>query len=131
MLGIVILLTLKITWPPVTTTLLRANAVGGSGGFCLLGAAVEYEVWYRIPEVCDEAVYRLSVVWHPLCENYVIQEAIASACGRDYYDSHNGGECSWPLEVSVHTSEDGPAIFSAVVERELLAKYSGTVIHST
>lgn len=92
---------------------------------------MSYDVWYRVPECCDESLYKTNVAWHPMSENEVIKEAIAGACARDYNDNHEGYESSWPLTFNVHSSGDGPMLFSASVGMEMVARYSARLIPST
>lgn len=87
-------------------------------------------IWYRVPEVCPDSWYSLEQAWKASNTHPLMQEAMACACAKDYCAKHDGWECSWPQQIAVHELNDGPVMFTAIVERELKHQYSGRLIQS-
>ncbi len=56
-------------------------------------------------------------------------EFTASNCAEDYHDSHDGWECSWPVDMVIYEytdNEDGKELWRGSVDRYNMPHFSAT-----
>jgi hypothetical protein len=54
----------------------------------------------------------------------------AVEAGEDYHHNHDGWEDSWPVEIELFDSEDGPCVGLFEVEREAIPSFSARELPS-
>lgn len=67
---------------------------------------------------------------YPLETNWDIHEDgeyAAQDAAEDYHSNHDGWEASWPVDVSLRETKDGPVIATYQVEREYEPQFSATL----
>lgn len=84
------------------------------------------EVYYRIPESCEDSYYRLETTWD--MERFA--EYVAAEAAEDYHSKHDGWEDFWPVTISLHPYEQGPELCCFLVEREFEPTFSAVRIVS-
>jgi|GEM_PF-1630723 len=47
----------------------------------------------------------------------------AVEAAEDYHHNHDGWEANWPLEITLYSTEDGPAVHLFEVERETVPEF--------
>ena len=70
-----------------------------------------YTVWYSASDGSDRFPCRTS--WEINAYLWIAED-----CADDYHSNHDGWESSWPLNITLYETEDGPAIAEFIVERE-------------
>lgn len=88
-------------------------------------------VWYSVPDVCDDERFKLSIAREADVTRPFEQEGILEECAEDFYQCHDGWECSWPLELRLFKSEEGPQLAAAKVEMQMEPRFSGRLHLST
>lgn len=74
----------------------------------------KHTYWYRIPDDCPDSFYRFETVWNIASEcGYVIESA-----AEDFFNNRDGWEHSWPMEFTLHETENGPELARGEVELE-------------
>lgn len=73
-------------------------------------------VWYTAGE--DDTRFPLRLDWVCALELHEDQVLAAQDCALDFHGEHDGWEASWPLEIALYASEDGPEIARLNVERD-------------
>ena len=83
------------------------------------------EVWYSIPEVCEESRYMLNLAGQVDITRPIEQESIAEQCAKDFWQKHCIWYRSWPLDVNLYASSDGELLAAVSVEMELEPMFIG------
>lgn len=89
------------------------------------------EVWYSIPEVCNESRYCLKLSGEVDITRPIEQEDIAEQCANDYWTKHQGYECSWPLDVNLFREEEGELLATVNVSMDMSPTFIGRVVKSS
>lgn len=72
-------------------------------------------MWYSI----DDSEQRFEHdVGHLSINHKLDTEMMANQCAQDYFDNHDGWESSWPLDLFLYETEDGPSVAKLSVEME-------------
>jgi hypothetical protein len=75
-------------------------------------------VWYSVHDEDGER-FELELAVAIDLGNPVDRGIAASGCAEDYNNEHDGWESSWPVNLWMFASEEGPAIDRFVVEKEV------------
>ena len=68
--------------------------------------------WYCIPADCPESFYRFETIWDIGNEcRYVFEDA-----AENFFNDHDGWEHSWPIEFTLHDSENGTKLAQGTVD---------------
>jgi hypothetical protein len=97
----------------------------------LLGGDMSKVVWYSVPDVCDDVRFKLSLAGEVDVTRRIEQEDLIEQCAEDFYQCHDGWECSWPKEIVLFASELGDRIAAGWVEMEMEPRFSGRLHSST
>jgi hypothetical protein len=54
------------------------------------------------------------------------QTTMAELCAQDFYSEHDGWEVSWPTEIKLYESHDGPALATLEVGIEMEPRFYGS-----
>lgn len=71
--------------------------------------------WYSIDD--DDYRFELVTVHRRDWSECAVEAA------EDYHFNHDGWESSWPLNITLYESEDGPAVAKYEVERETVPEF--------
>lgn len=88
-------------------------------------------VWYSVPDCCYDERFKLSLAGEVDITRKIEQEDVLERCAEDFYQCHDGWECSWPQEIVLFRSELGEKLASGWVEMEMEPSFSGRIHAST
>ena len=88
------------------------------------GRGVTVDAWYSVPEVCEESKYRIELTGDWCLDRPTEQADIAERAAKHYWAFHDGWECSWPIEINLFASEDGPRVARLSVDMDFRPVYS-------
>lgn len=57
-------------------------------------------------------------------------EDIARECAEDFHSEHDGWECSWPRDFVLYRDEEGPAVATLEVGRDVEPVFTATLLHA-
>lgn len=78
---------------------------------------IRHTYWYSVHEVGPDATrFQLPGITRRL-------DDVAVDAAEDYHSNHDGWESSWPLDITLYETKDGPAIATFEVERETVPEF--------
>jgi hypothetical protein len=86
------------------------------------------EIWYSIPEICDESRYLMRLVGDVDVTRKLEQEDIAEQCANHYWCNHQGYEIRWPQDVNLFAKEDGERLATVNVNMDMSPVFTGKIV---
>ncbi len=81
-------------------------------------------IWYS---TCDDSGEIYSFTTWGACDvtDEFHAEMAARECAEDYHGNHDGWDCGWPIDITIH-AEGGGALFTFSVEMEMAPQFRAT-----
>lgn len=72
-------------------------------------------MWYSV----NESNYRHECkTSHLSIDRQADLEMMANQCAENFFNEHDGWECSWPIDITLYETEDDPVVAKLSVEME-------------